>query len=377
MPTTSTFSRLPYLDGLRGLTCVAVVLHHCVFHGARIDFANPILNVVANIMNLGYTGVEVFFVLSGFCIAAPMFLDGYQFQLKPYLIARLRRLYPAYFLTFTMLAVIGIALSLGPSSAFSSVFPRPSVSDIGAGLVLYRVWGNTVFWTLVIEARWYLLLPLAVLGMIAIEKRGVNKWIGSATLLLMSGILSLAYLKGINATPGIVRKLAYSIGLVMAYLPILVSGVVLARHREFIQLTYHRHHVGISIVLLLVGIGCMTQFPADPTNFTMAKRLLFAGGGALAIFILAMISPIAQRFLEHPLIIHLGKISYTAYLIHLPLIQVFKHIIPSTSMPQPLSFVTYYMFLPIILMTISHCAWHLLEAPFLRKPVRTVTEPQA
>jgi peptidoglycan/LPS O-acetylase OafA/YrhL len=263
-----------------------------------------------------------------------------------------------------------------PSSAFSGVFPRPSVSDIGAGLVLYRVWGNTVFWTLVIEARWYLLLPLAVLGMIAIEKRGVNKWIGSATLLLMSGILSLAYLKGINATPGTVRKLAYSIGLVMAYLPILISGVVLARHREFIQLTYKRHHVGISIVLLLVGIGCMTQFPADPTNFTMAKRLLFAGGGALAIFILAMISPIAQRFLEHPFIVHLGKISYTAYLIHLPLIQVFKHIIPSTSMPQPLSFVTYYIVLPIILIAISHYAWHLLEAPFLRKPVRTVTETQ-
>ena len=368
---------MPYLDGLRGLTCVAVVLHHCVFHGARIDFANPILKFVADIINLGYTGVEVFFVLSGFCIAAPMFLDGYQFKLKPYLIARLRRLYPAYFLSFTMLAIIGIALSLGPGSALSSVFPRPSVSDIGAGLVLYRVWGNTVFWTLVIEARWYLLLPLAVLGMIAIEKRGVNKWIGSAILLLISGILSIAYLKGINATPGIVRKIAYSVGLVMAYLPILVSGVILARHREFIQLTFKRHHVGISIVLLLVWIGCMTQFPADPTNFTMAMRLLIAGGGAIVSFILVMISPIAHRFLEHPLIIHLGKISYTAYVIHLPLIQVFKNIFPSTSMPQPLSFVTYYIALPIILMAISHYAWHLLEAPFLRKPARSNADVQA
>ena len=276
-----------------------------------------------------------------------------------------------------MLVALGMCASLIPDSPLSSVFPRPSVSDIGAGLVLYRVWGSTIFWTLVIEARWYLLLPVAVLGMIAIENRGVNKWIGSAILLLISGILSIAYLKGINATPGIVRKLAYSVGLVMAYLPILVSGVVLARHREFIQLTYKRHHVGISIVLLLVGIGCMSQFPADPTNFTLAMRLLIAGGGAIASFILVMISPIAQRFLEHPFIVHLGKISYTAYLIRLPLIQVFKNIFPSTSMPQPLSFVTYYIALPIFLMAISHYAWHLLEAPFLRKPARSNADVQA
>ena len=101
---------------------------------------------------------------------------------------------------------------------------------------------------------------------------------------------------------------------------------------------------------------------------TLAKRLLFAGACSIAIFTLALINPLFQRILQLPLFVHLGKISYTAYLIHLPLIQLFKHILPGTALPQPAAFGIYYIVLPVALLFISHFAAMILEAPFIRKP---------
>jgi len=368
MHKTTEFPRLAYLDGLRGLSCVAVILHHCVFHGARLEYANPALNAIASILSLGYTGVEVFFVLSGFCLAAPMFLHGYSFHPKAYLLARFRRLYPAYFLTFMMLVVLGVGSSLSEMTSLASVFPRPKFTDVIIGLVLYNVWGNTVFWTLVIEARWYLLLPIIVSGMTKLEQRGAHTGIASGAILLASTTVAVIYLKGMNATPGMLTRAIFAIGMVMAYLPILVSGVILARHRELLQDSLKRHHRVVSILVIVVIAGCMSQLPADPMVITLARRLLYAGGCSIGLFILAMISPLFQRILQLPLIVHLGKISYTAYLIHLPLIQLFKHILPGTALPQPAAFGIYYIVLPVALLFISHFAAMFLEAPFLRKP---------
>ena len=368
MHKTIEFPRLGYLDGLRGLSCVAVILHHCVFHGARLEYANPALRAIAHILSLGYTGVEVFFILSGFCLAAPMFLPGYSLHPKIYLLARFRRLYPAYFLTFMMLVVLGVGISLSEMTGLASVFPRPKVTDVIIGLVLYSVWGNTVFWTLVIEARWYPILPFIVGGIKKLEQRGLRWGIASATMLLASAAVAVIYIKGMNATPGILTRAIFAIGMVMAYLPILVSGVILARHRELLQDSLKRHHRVVSILLTLLIAGCLSQLPADPMVITLAKRLLFAGGCSIAIFTLALINPLFQWILQLRLIVHLGKISYTAYLIHLPLIQLFKHILPGTALPQPAAFGIYYIVLPVALLFISHFAAMFLEAPFLRKP---------
>ena len=271
MHKTTEFPRLGYLDGLRGLSCVAVILHHCVFHGARLEYANPALNAIASILSLGYTGVEVFFILSGFCLAAPMFLPGYSFHPKTYLLARFRRLYPAYFLTFMMLVILGVGISLSEMTALASVFPRPKIADVIIGLVLYSVRGNTVFWTLVIEARWYAILPFIVGGIKKLEQRGLRWGIASATMLLASAAVAVIYIKGMNATPGMLTRAIFAIGMVMAYLPILVSGVILARHRELLQDSLKRHHRVVSI-LLTVLVAASRRSDGDHAGEALALR---------------------------------------------------------------------------------------------------------
>ena len=376
MPTTSKFPRLPYLDGQRGVACIAVILHHCVFHGARIGFDHPILDSMARLLSRGYIGVEVFFVLSGFCIAAPMFIDGYSFDVRTYIRSRVKRLYPGYLIIMSLLIVLGVALADGVPGHLPTVFSKPNLMDVLAAITLFHDWGNNAFWTLTIEARWYILLPLVVAIMKQLEKRGLSATLASGLVLLVTAAVSVVYMKATNLKSPLITKATFAIGPVAAYLPVLVFGVVISRHRCTLQRIFTAAPIAYPITLIMLALICTLQLPANPMLITMAKRLLFAGGGAIATFILVMISPIAQRLLEHPFIVHLGKISYTAYLIHLPLIQAFKHIVPSTTMRQPLSFVTYYIALPIILMAISHYAWHLLEAPFLRKPAKSNVDAQ-
>src|SRR5207244_3796019 len=60
--------RMPFIDGLRGLAAVAVLLPHAIglFY---FSVKNPISQLMIRVSEYGHYGVEVFFVISGFVIA--------------------------------------------------------------------------------------------------------------------------------------------------------------------------------------------------------------------------------------------------------------------------------------------------------------------
>lgn len=133
------------IEGLRGLAALMVVAAHFaalfVSDGRSFKFAT--------------TGVNLFFVLSGFVFAP--YLLGRPLPLLPHLVRRFFRLYPLY-----LLALLAYAVAKEPATTAWLHFPAHLFMAHTFRSVEIAVYYNPAFWSLPPEVEFYLLLPLLV-----------------------------------------------------------------------------------------------------------------------------------------------------------------------------------------------------------------------
>src|SRR5437762_6322387 len=109
-------SRIPELDGLRGIAIVLVLLYHFFdFHPGPghhpIGFARSVFVYFERFNDLGWTGVDLFFILSGFLIGG-ILLDhrSSPCYFKSFYLRRFLRIIPAYYaLILSYFAVMAVA----------------------------------------------------------------------------------------------------------------------------------------------------------------------------------------------------------------------------------------------------------------------------
>jgi len=157
-------TRLRGIDALRGVAALGVVLYHAVEQGKHVvpnNFLQYPVRMIQFGSSLGYIGVFLFFVISGFCIHlqwARARAAGAEPELRfgAFWKRRIRRLYPPYAIAlffFLLLTATTVGLS----------FSRFFFYDVGMHLLMlhnldpqtcYTI--NGVFWTLAIEEQLYL-----------------------------------------------------------------------------------------------------------------------------------------------------------------------------------------------------------------------------
>lgn len=145
--------KIPGLDHLRALAIILVFLfHYRLFpHPAWAD----------SLGSFGWTGVDLFFVLSGYLIAGQIFKDIRQgnFSLKVFFLKRFFRILPAYWLVLSLYFMVPTFReweSLPPLWKFLSF-----TQNFGLDLRATRTFSHA--WSLCIEEQFYFLLPLTVL----------------------------------------------------------------------------------------------------------------------------------------------------------------------------------------------------------------------
>jgi peptidoglycan/LPS O-acetylase OafA/YrhL len=164
----STFPRtqLPALTGIRALAAFWVFTRH--FRTELID-AFPALHVVAPLFNVGYLGVDLFFILSGFILTYTHFdgmTDGYSWRKAlGFLWLRIGRVWPltaVVLLLFGLVFVAQITLSGNPAIYVGQVDAWRLIEH----LLLIQAWGthpldwNGLDWS--ISAEWMAYLTFAV-----------------------------------------------------------------------------------------------------------------------------------------------------------------------------------------------------------------------
>lgn len=152
--------RLPVVDMLRGLAALAVCWYH--FTNGSADFLPE--GVLKSSGSHGWLGVEVFFVISGFII--PHALHRASYRTADYgrvMVKRIIRLDPPYLASIVILLVLGYVCSALPGYRGALFAPTPIQVALHLGYLnalAGQPWLNPVFWTLAIELQYYLLAGL-------------------------------------------------------------------------------------------------------------------------------------------------------------------------------------------------------------------------
>ncbi len=164
--------RVGWLDGVRGLAVISVMVFHFDFL-ARQDRALPMDVVLDKVTGLGWAGVDLFFVLSGFLITG-ILVDtrGAPNALRNFYARRVLRIFPLYYAFLVALFIVLPALHHVRSPQY--VWLRASQGWFW--LYLTNVWvllrngvaaslfGTAHLWSLAVEEQSYLLWPAVVLA---------------------------------------------------------------------------------------------------------------------------------------------------------------------------------------------------------------------
>ncbi|MDA0799414.1 MAG: acyltransferase family protein [Chloroflexi bacterium] len=331
------------IDGLRAIAVLAVIFYHADFGW----------------FSGGYVGVDVFFVISGYLIFTIIFREksSGNFSLLRFYERRVRRVFPALFLMLGIAFLLSL-LFLYPSQRESFGSAMAAVALFLSNVYFYRNFDYfnppTVetplihTWSLAVEEQFYVLFPLMVL---ILWRFGQRALLGMFVLGL---ILSLALSQwAASAYP----TAAFYLLPTRAFE--LLIGILVASQYSTRDFTSISRYLGY---LAFVGLGMILfafWFFGDATPFPGWHALVPTIGGGL-IVLGAKRDNLAGRLLGSRPLVFIGLISYSLYLIHLPLFAFAR--ITSLGTPPAIVFVT-LTGVAIVLATMS---WRFVEQPFRR-----------
>jgi peptidoglycan/LPS O-acetylase OafA/YrhL len=176
---------------LRITAALAVVFYHYTFSGYAGHLTSIAFPTLSAVTRYGYLGVDMFFTISGFVVL----LSAWGRRPHEFVISRIVRLYPAYWVAVTITAVVAITLSHG----LFKVTPAQYVANLTMINSLPHIANvDVVYWTLWAEIRFYLLV--FVLAWIGITRARVVTvlwlWLAAAAVIeahvLPAGLAGLA-----------------------------------------------------------------------------------------------------------------------------------------------------------------------------------------
>jgi len=381
---TSSEHLIPEVDGLRLMALMLVILHHSVAiyletaqplgplrlpeEWSRAGHANRFFVLVSH---LGFA-IPMFFVLSGFVLSLPYLRavrDGRaRPSLKRFFLRRLTRMEPPYAIallfTFTLLMFQGKPFGLfAKHLAASAVYLHAAIYGAPS-------WILGVAWTLEIDAQFYLALP--ILQWILFRKDRTTRRALLAGVILVGGIASQLYFD----TPMVPPALNLSL---VNWIQFFVAGFLLAD----LYLDYwHNRPASHPLYWDAAGLVCfglifavVLQRPHSWLPWWMQRPW----NGKAAAFLLPWLiivafagvfrGPALKWLATRRWVVIGGGMSYTVYLYHYTLIELFirpAYSIIGSSFSPVVTSILIFLLLLVPIFTVSAVLFLLVEKPFMR-----------
>jgi len=304
-------ARLPALDALRGIAALAVCVSHVTFFWAETSHVTGLhLKVLRAFMMWGHTAVILFFALSGFVLTL-----NHSHRRLPYtafLAIRIFRIYPPYLVVLGLvtLAIIALQPVVLPwmTSFVRDTMPEMSVGGFADAAALVTTSDshasfNVVTWSLVHEMRFSIAFPL--MAACLLRSRRAFLAISLGVYILTLWLIPQA---GLSPFYMLSDNIWASVLITIHYLPCFALGMWAAHA----YLT--RDNLAMPIAVQALGIVFTLLVP----RYVHDDLLISAWATAL-IMIAAYPSRFASFLKIRPLTF-LGRISYSLYLIHFPLV---------------------------------------------------------
>jgi peptidoglycan/LPS O-acetylase OafA/YrhL len=363
----NTERRIPELDGLRGLAIALVILwHYCAFVAPGHN--NPYL---ALLFSLTWSGVDLFFVLSGFLIGG-ILIDhaGTRQDFHTFYMRRIYRIFPLYFLWLALFYLARFTtVSLMESPVWQKLFgnPLPFLSYLTftqnfviAATSQYGAGALSPTWSLAVEEQFYLCLPLLV-------------WFTPRRFLprlLITLILAAMLLRGLfwYYTPNLILAPFVLMPARMDSLLLGVLGAWFVRQphsaRYLTEVPKPFYNLAIALIIPIILLFTLVTGATAVLGYTF-----------LALFYLALLFiAISEKrgpltlILRNRAMRFLGQLAYGLYLFHKPINSVLHGLLlgqtPRFLTPAEMA-VTFLSLLASI--ALAQLSWRYFEQPLLAR----------
>jgi len=371
---TQDRERVPELDGIRGLAICLVVFYHYGPYSI-IPGSCWLGDFFRTTFALGWSGVDLFFVLSGFLIGG-ILIDNRNSKhyFKSFYIRRCCRILPAYLLTLAIYLALKLLLTAYSfQSWFEELFLQGNM-PFWANLtftqnIVSAITGKMnadwlmITWTLALEEQFYLVLPIAIWLL-------KPSWLIPTLLVLLcfNPLLQLflwlyyplSYLATSHVIP--LRGDALLIGVICAF--------SLRQKKLMIWLEQNSRHLQVIFLFLLLGAGYLAN-KCDLGAFEFEKILIFNLWLALLYVILLLLAVtdkkgIVATVMRFSPLRKLGTISYGVYLFHMPINALLHGLLLGRDRRyRDLSDVIVTIAALIITLIVTSLSWHFLESPIV------------
>lgn len=299
----NTGSRMVFVDALRGIAAFSVLFHHLAHTNRYAPSVRAYLPWLIDAYgDYGRYGVQVFFVISGFVIAHSLRdTPATVRSIGNFILRRQVRLDPPYW----TLLLLTLAWGLVTTPAFC--YPPPW--QVGKGEILanffylHRVLGCAdlliVAWTLCLEIQFYLFF-VAILALGKALRGGRRSTDLEAAILLLTGCLSMLAARGVdqyaeNVLPWFPYHWLYFAGGAICYL------------------SFRDRRYDGSFALFLASLVLAFSWG------DLWKANVVAGALTMIVFWVAGKTGRLTTWLRQSIFQYFGRISYSLYLIHLPI----------------------------------------------------------
>lgn len=327
------------IQGLRGLAVALVVLEH-----------------VFDVPRSGYVGVDVFYVISGFLITALLLREldeSHSISLRAFYARRIRRIVPVALTVLLVTVIVAFLVWFRPQAiqvALDAVSAALFVSNwhflaLGTDYLAIDSAVSPLqhYWSLSVEEQFYAVWPLALLLLAAISRRRRVLVFVIVTGIVASGLWA--------AVSSLTNPMAayFDTGVraweILAGALLAVVGTAAAR----VGATTRHVVAGVGIVLIAASAFATppdwaVPFPAVAASVVGASMIIWADAPV------SRLSPLAN-----PPIQWLGRVSYSLYLWHFPVLIFTPVLIPDPRVWIPVAFV--------VMLGLSELSYRFVESP--------------
>ena len=357
--------RIPELDGIRGVAIALVIFWHYLAVPGVLAPPDTLGGILYQVGQLTWSGVDLFFVLSGFLIGGILIdAKASPTYFKTFYLRRSFRILPLYL----ALCVVGAAI-VGSQTGLTGVFGRPMpiyiyatfVQDFWLANHSWDVYLN-VTWSLAVEEQFYLVLPFII------------RFVRGRHLPLVVGALALASI-GVRSALYLYSRGAWAVA---AYtlvfcradaLMIGVLGALVVRKESLVSLLSRKRWMLPVTVAVFGGAVAVLQFK----GWTMETRpMSTVGYTVLALFYLSLLLLAVMHtagwwaaVMRFGPLRRLGGLAYCVYLLHEPTLRASRYLLYGRTPPAGVGWKAAALGLALTL-GLAQLSWRYFESKMIR-----------
>lgn len=283
-PTPVAKPRFENLDAMRAVSIFAVILYH---YTARFPGSYTGMDALPFRFDYGWLGVDLFFIISGYCIFMTV---AHAATLAEFWSKRVARIYPAYavsaVVTFVVVALAGlpgreIDLATLVANLLGINLLTPAVRNVDGSL-----------WSLIVEVKFYFWIGL--IFFLLRRRNVVVAW----TLFTLAGTAMACAGEGVGGQAGRLLALIANAVMIAPYAPAFLLGLLAYDWRSLSR------PVGLSVLAIALAL------------IAVGDRYTGIGLWAMLLALLGTLTTQWTSIRPPRALLWLGSISYPLYLIH-------------------------------------------------------------